>query len=1028
MQLKLRVAIDGEIEDVLVEVAGDATVGDLAAALLDDPAPNGTRPDPPGLVVDADTADRRAVTPDTRLDRSGIRSGCTVSPSSSQLVSSAPAVVATLAVHDGPDAPATYRLSSGRTRIGRGAGSDVRLSDPLVSRTHAVLDIGDTVEIVDDGSANGIVMSGRTLERAVLHAGDRATLGATTISVLHDAERPAPTHAPGNSLAFNRSPRLDPRHVGIVLAAPEPPQPPSPHRFPVATVIAPILLAGALYAVTQNMLSILFFALSPIMVVGSWWETRSANRKLLATESARFRAALTDLATQLRYASELEQAGRRREHPSVVELVDAVAERSALVWTRRPEHDAFCEVRLGLGTRPSRNSVEMPSSNRTMPDLWRELAATVAAFDHVPGVPVVADVRRCGNVGIGGPDTVAEPVMRGLLAQFAALHSPHEVMVAAFAPAGRWDWLKWLPHTDGARLAGNAAEALALVADLELVIDDRTRDRVSDDQPPPLPTFVVLVHDSAPVARSRLVQLAERGPSVGVHVLWCSASVERLPAACRTFVGLDANTGRGTAGFVEGGHAVGDLTVEPLGEAAAVRLARQLSPLVDSGVSVDTASDLPTRVEFVDLVGHAVATTPAAVAERWRENESLPGSGRHRDRGLRALVGRTVDGPLHLDLRAEGPHALVGGTTGSGKSEFLQSWILGMAVDHSPARVTFLLVDYKGGAAFGDCVDLPHCVGLVTDLAPRLVRRALASLDAELRRREQLLHDRGAKDLTELELRDDPACPPSLVVVVDEFAALVSEVPEFVDGVVDIAQRGRSLGLHLVLATQRPAGVIKDNVRANTNLRIALRMADEGDSDDVVGTTQAAFMDPEIPGRAVVKAGPGRVTAFQAAYSGGHASEQPALPSIEVSQLRFGPGELRSGRVSTPATMPSSGRSDIERVVHTIGRAARRLALPAAPRTWLPELAPRYRLEALPTERTDDAIVFAVADDPARQQQPVVAFQPDVDGNLAVFGTGGAGKSGALRSIGLAAGFAFARRPRLGLLRRFRHGRAAVAR
>ena len=170
-----------------------------------------------------------------------------------------------------------------------------------------------------------------------------------------------------------------------------------------------------------------------------------------------------------------------------------------------------------------------------------------------------------------------------------------------------------------------------------------------------------------------------------------------------------------------------------------------------------------------------------------------------------------------------------------------------MAAAHSPDRVTFLFVDYKGGSAFADCVELPHCVGLVTDLSPHLVRRALTSLRAELHHREHLLNRKKAKDLLELEKRRDPDTPPALVLVIDEFAALAGEVPEFVDGVVDIAQRGRSLGIHLIMATQRPAGVIKDNLRANTNLRVALRMADESDSKDVVGDPVAGALRPRHP-------------------------------------------------------------------------------------------------------------------------------------------------------------------------------------
>src|SRR5207253_6996610 len=137
------------------------------------------------------------------------------------------------------------------------------------------------------------------------------------------------------------------------------------------------------------------------------------------------------------------------------------------------------------------------------------------------------------------------------------------------------------------------------------------------------------------------------------------------------------------------------------------------------------------------------------------------------------------------------------------------------------------------------------------------------SLNAELRFREQVLRRKKAKDLMELERRDDPDAPPSLVIVVDEFAALVAEVPEFVDGVVNVAQRGRSLGLHLILATQRPAGVIKDSLRANTNLRVALRMADEDDAVDILGVPTAAYFDPSIPGRGAAKTGPGRIQGFQ---------------------------------------------------------------------------------------------------------------------------------------------------------------------
>ena len=222
--------------------------------------------------------------------------------------------------------------------------------------------------------------------------------------------------------------------------------------------------------------------------------------------------------------------------------------------------------------------------------------------------------------------------------------------------------------------------------------------------------------------------------------------------------------------------------------------------------------------------------------------------------GLGAVVGAAAGGSLSVDLRADGPHGLVAGMTGAGKSELLQTLITALAVSHPPNRLAFLLVDYKGGAAFKDCVRLPHTVGLVTDLDAHLTQRALASLNAELQRRERILREAGAKDLADMESQDADGAPPSLLIVIDEFATLAKEVPDFVDGVVDVAQRGRSLGVHLLLATQRPSGVVSENIRANTNLRIALRVNEAAESSDVIGAPDAARIPRDRPGRVRVTA------------------------------------------------------------------------------------------------------------------------------------------------------------------------------
>ena len=371
-----------------------------------------------------------------------------------------------------------------------------------------------------------------------------------------------------------------------------------------------------------------------------------------------------------------------------------------------------------------------------------------------------------------------------------------------------------------------------------------------------MPAVIVFVDDPS-TDLARLNRIAELGPDHGIYVVWSSINFAELPAACRSFVAIDERTA--SIGDVSGSRVLSGIAVDRVGRDDIIRLARSLAPVVDAGVPVDDDSDLPGSISYVTLTGKELADNPEAVIEHWHASNSIidrsPGAAVQAvpEMSMAALVGMGAGAPLYLDLRTQGPHALVGGTTGAGKSEFLQAvgprpWPKRFPPTVSP----FLFVDYKGGSAFGQCTELPHFVGLVTDLSPFLVRRALTSLRAELTYREKLLNAKGAKDLVTLEKTGDPDCPPHLSSwsTSSRHSSVRSRVRR---RCVDVAQRGRSLGLHLILATQRPSGVIKDNLRANTNLRVALRMADTDDSQDVLGDAMAAHFPQSAPGRAAAK-------------------------------------------------------------------------------------------------------------------------------------------------------------------------------
>ena len=1031
MKIKLTLAAPGGPKDIAVTADATASIGDVANAIDHSLAfqaglVSSNRSSQPLTLqtLDAKGQVLRSLLAGSSLTDAGLLSGqyirVTHSESTATKLNDPAAAAAFLHVLTGPEAGRTYPMRSGPSTLGRGQHVDVQLSDPFISGIHARIVVSDRVEIIDMNSANGITIGKGRVERAYLDPTTVVQLGDTTFRVERNIAAGAASSW-STSIDFNRSPQVWPYYEGQEFQIPQPPSPTKPGRFPLVAMIAPLIMGGVMFAVTHNMMSIIFVALSPLIAVGTWFDRKVNDKKEHAQHIQDFQDEIAKLGTEINQALITEQQVRRAEVPPLRQLTSAVAELSPTLWYRRPDHDDFLSLTIGFGTAPTRNKIQLPQRGEAPAELWEEATQLHDRTTTVSDVPIPAALREVGCLGLAGTDAWLNDVACAVVAQLACLHSPAEVTIAGIASetsSARWAWLSWLPHVgsshspiDGPHLATTPTAVSSLVTRLEELVASR-REYVKNAEQA-LPAVVLIVENDAPVERGRLVALGEHGPEAGVHLIWIAAEQADLPAACHAYFREDHALRTMTAGFTKENTETPISACDVLDPRQALQLARAMSPIQDVGAPVVDQSDLPQAISYLALSGPQLASDPAFVIERWHENGSLmrPGELAPSNGGnLRGLVGQSSHGEFVLDLRVHGPHALVGGTTGAGKSEFLQAWVLGMAAANSPRRVTFLFVDYKGGAAFADCVRLPHCVGLVTDLSAHLVRRALTSLRAELRYREHLLNEKKAKDLIALESTGDPECPPSLVIVVDEFAALAKEIPEFVDGVVDVAQRGRSLGMHLIMATQRPAGVIKDNLRANTNLRIALRMADEADSSDVIGTPLASSFDSRMPGRGAVRTGPGRIALFQSGYAGGRTSDEPEPSRIDIETMVFGPGIAWEMPPVKKAATATQGPKDITRVVDTICSASAMVQVPTPRKPWLPDLEQSYDLSEMMTLTISRArqygttdLVLGVADEPENQAQSPVYWNPDTDGNLAVFGASGSGKSATLRSIAVAA-------------------------
>ncbi|QHC59295.1 FtsK/SpoIIIE domain-containing protein [Rathayibacter sp. VKM Ac-2760] len=455
-----------------------------------------------------------------------------------------------------------------------------------------------------------------------------------------------------------------------------------------------------------------------------------------------------------------------------------------------------------------------------------------------------------------------------------------------------------------------------------------------------------LPHARAVGALPRLAVLEAGGPSDADAVVAVAGTAAELPQRCRCIV----QTGGASAASVVGRAGPGvteRLVIDPVSAEQARGYAESLAATAGSG-----PGELPATVRLSELGGLVRGAT---------------------DRGLAVLLGATADGPLEIDLVRDGPHAIVGGTTGSGKSELLIAWVVALAARHAPSAVTFLLADFKGGAGFDALRRLPHVVGVITDLDPEGALRAFASIAAELRRREVVLAEHGVPDVARLR----PGVLSRLVVVVDECAVVLERAPELHRTFADIAARGRSLGLHLVLCTQRPVGVVRDAVAANCGLRIALRVHDAADSRALIGSDAASRIPHGAAGRCVVSIG-GRGRLVQAALAG----------AADIAAA------VAAGENADPAA--GGGLAD------GVAAVVPRHSIAPAHRPWLDPLPARI---PLPERGPAEGIALGLVDRPGVQRQDVVRLERR---SLLVLGAAGCGRTEVLRTVAAQCG-----RPRI---------------
>ncbi|MEV7236289.1 FtsK/SpoIIIE domain-containing protein [Streptomyces sp. NPDC051020] len=905
----------------------------------------------------------------------------------------------------GPGAGAVHRLDIGDYRLGLSAAGDPQVLRGTPAGALAALRVGPGGRCVlaplKDGHGLRVDREEVDGERS-WPIGGQLEIG----SCLLELGRPeAPDAAvqrseDGSGLDYNRPPRLLPPETETRFRLPVPPAPEPRRPLPYFAAIMPLVAAAAGVFIFGRLSFLLFGLLSPVAIIGNYLVSRRSGKETYAEQVAKYEEKKARIEKEADDALVAERTARRRGFPDpALVLLTAVGPRHRL-WERRTEDGDFLELRVGTADQPSEVKLEDPTKDEHRRHDPR------TSYD----VPVTVALREHKVLGVAGDGPVARAAARWLLAQAAVLHSPNDLRIHLLSGQQgehAWAWLRWLPHvrrpsgdtvadigTDTETAARRVAELTGLIAARAAAARDRRA--VAQREPD-----VLVVLDGARRLRSLpgVVQILRDGPAVGVYAICLDAEERLLPEECQAVV-VERSDGRLRVGLTR------SATLEEVRPDAVTAdwcrsVARALGPMRDTGGAGEDAAVLPSAARLLAVLALDPPTADVVTA-RWKAG----------GRTTSTVVGVSLDGAFALDLRRDGPHGLIAGTTGAGKSELLQTIVASLAVANRPDAMTFVLVDYKGGSAFKDCVSLPHTVGMVTDLDAHLVERALTSLTAELRRREHILADAGAKDIEDYVdlLRREPRAGrdpmPRLVIVIDEFASMVRDLPDFVTGLVNIAQRGRSLGIHLILATQRPSGVVSPEIRANTNLRIALRVTDAGESQDVLTSPEAAGISKSTPGRAYVRLGQSSLVPFQAGRVGGRrpgtaATSAPAPWVVPLGWDQLGrplPARPRAARQGSDDAI-----TDLADLVEAVRGANTELSIPAQHCPWLPALPTRLLLQDLPPVEPGDydlaPVPYALIDLPEAQAQRPLTLDLATLGHLHIAGSPRAGRSQALRTL-----------------------------
>ncbi len=850
---------------------------------------------------------------------------------------------------------------------------------------------------------------------------------------------------------FHRSPRNMPMLHRETVEIEAPPNPKNVKTKPLYLTIGPAftmaipMMLGCGFAIFGSRLSGhtsgAFMYTGLIMAVtsaliGVLWAVLNMNytkKESLEEETQRFNAYsnyLIQLAASLREKYQHNGAAMRQMYPAA-KVCLGYNRYSSELWNRNHSHEDFLYQRLGLGEQPFQVDINVPKEKFTLinDSLLEKPQMMKKEFQTLMDVPVgisLLEKRLIGLVG-GKEKRGAIQMMHTLVAGITASHSYTDVKLAFIYQEQEkeqqedWECMRWFPHVwsedkSTRYMAANELERRDIYFELSNIIRSRSEEAEEPGSKGRSkinrPHYVLFISDPVLLEDEILAKyIYEAKPEFGITAFLMVEELHQLPNACEEVIQNDGYF-TGLYNLMDTDHEKKSFTPDRVDRKELASFGQVLANIKLN--ELESGSEIPGVLDFLEMYGVS-SLEELKIEERWRKNRNY--------NSMRAPIGVKAGNAIcNLDIHEKfhGPHGLVAGTTGSGKSETLQTYILSLAVNFSPEDVSFFIIDFKGGGMANLFSDLPHLSGQISNLSGNQVQRAMISIKSENQRRQRLFSEYDVNNINlYTKLYKDNVAPipiPHLFIIIDEFAELKREEPEFMQELISVAQVGRSLGVHLILATQKPSGTVDDNIWSNSRFRLCLRVQDRKDSNDMLHKPDAAFITQA--GRGYLQVGNDEIfEQFQSGYSGALYEERSGKRDAAVSLLtRTGKAELVGGgrRKAMEISGPKKRQTQLEAVIDHVSEIVHhgRYTLPM--KLWLPVLESQIYLQDLmdrnipqdtsyakdpQTGRWELEAVVGLYDDPRRQTQKPIFVNLSEGGHHAICGSVVSGKSTFLQTM-----------------------------